>query len=81
MFSRDWRGRRGLAYAMGRQRPARGVTGPTFRLDTRSAVSNSVNWLIWSTIPEILGFTAAASVELCLRAILCWMELEVVDLT
>ncbi len=38
----------------------------TFKLDTRSAVSKRVNWLIWSTIPTILGF-AAASVELCRR--------------
>lgn len=41
----------------------------TFKLDTRSAVSNRVNWLIWSTIPVILGFTA--SVELCRLAIFC----------
>lgn len=36
----------------------------TLRLDTRSAVSRSVSWLIWSTIPAILGFVGAASVEL-----------------
>src|SRR4051812_15806285 len=43
--------------------------GLTFRLDTRSAVSRRVNWLIWSTMPAILGLTgaAAASVELCRR--------------
>lgn len=37
----------------------------TFSVDTRSAVSNRVNWLIWSTMPEILGLTlpAAASVD------------------
>ena len=33
------------------------------RLATRSAVSSKVNWLIWSTIPLILGFVAAASVD------------------
>jgi len=42
----------------------------TFRLETKSAVSKRVNWLIWSTIPAILGL--AASVELFRRAILCW---------
>ena len=42
----------------------------TFKLDTKSAVSRSVNWLIWSTIPTIFGF--AASVELCRLAILWW---------
>jgi len=30
------------------------------RLETRSAVSSNVNWLIWSTIVEILGVVAAA---------------------
>lgn len=44
----------------------------TFKLATRSAVSRSVSWLIWSTIPEILGLAAAASVELCRRAMRCW---------
>lgn len=49
---------------------------PTFRLETRSAVSSSVNWLIWSTMPAILGFVgaaaAAASVDWYRLAILCW---------
>jgi hypothetical protein len=44
----------------------------TFRLDTRSAVSRRVNWLIWSTMVAILGLVAAASVELCRLAMLCW---------
>lgn len=34
---------------------------PTFKLDTRSAVSNRFNWLIWSTIWVILGFVGAAA--------------------
>ena len=45
----------------------------TFKLDTRSAVSKRVNWLIWSTIPAILGLTAA-SVELCRLDMLCWRK-------
>ena len=55
--------------------------GHTFKLATKSAVSNSVNWDIWSTIVAIFGFVdeAAASVDchllgclkLCLR--LCWI--------
>lgn len=36
----------------------------TFRLETKSAVSSRVSLLIWSTISAILGFAAAASVEL-----------------
>lgn len=46
----------------------------TFRLDTKSAVSNRVNWLIWSTIVAILGFAgaAAASVDWYRRVNLCW---------
>lgn len=50
----------------------------TLRLETRSAVSSRVNWLIWSTMVEILGLTAAASVELYLRVMrCCWRrELE-----
>lgn len=49
----------------------------TFKLATRSAVSSRVNWLIWSTMAEILGL-AAASVELYLRVMRwCWRrELE-----
>ena len=50
----------------------------TFKLATRSAVSRRVNWLIWSTMVEILGLTAA-SVELYLRVMrcCCWRrELE-----
>jgi hypothetical protein len=39
----------------------------TFKLATRSAVSSSVNWLIWSTMALILGLVAAASVELYRR--------------
>ena len=35
----------------------------TFKLVTRSAVSRRVSWLIWSTMPEILGFSTTASVE------------------
>lgn len=45
---------------------------PTFKLVTRSAVSSSVNWLIWSTMPAILGFVDAASVDWCRRPLLCW---------
>ena len=33
----------------------------TFKLATRSAVSSNVNWLIWSTIPDIFGLVDAAS--------------------
>jgi len=38
-------------------------------VDTRSAVSSNVNWLIWSTMPAILGLAApaAASVDCHLR--------------
>jgi len=36
--------------------------GRTFRFETRSAVSNSVNWLIWSTMPAILGFDVGVAV-------------------
>ena len=32
------------------------------RLETRSAVSSKVNWLIWSTILDTLGFVDAAAV-------------------
>ena len=35
----------------------------TLRFETRSAVSSSVNWLIWSTIPATLGLVGAASVD------------------
>lgn len=52
----------------------------TFRLETRSAVSRRVNWLIWSTIPAILGFVgaaAAASVDWYRRDILCWARAPV----
>ena len=42
-----------------------GVGGRTLRLVTRSAVSRSVNWLIWSTMPSIFGFAAAVD---CHRA-------------
>lgn len=45
----------------------------TFKLATRSAVSNKVNWLIWSTIPETLRFVDG-SVEahrLDVEGILC----------
>lgn len=34
---------------------------PTFKLETRSAVSSRVNVLIWSTICAILGFVGAAA--------------------
>jgi hypothetical protein len=45
---------------------------PTFSVDTKSAVSNKVNWLIWSTIVAILGFAgAAASPDAHLRCDLC----------
>lgn len=41
-----------------------GGYSPTFKLDTRSAVSSRVNWLIWSTMVAILGLVlAAASVD------------------
>lgn len=33
------------------------------RLETRSAVSRRVSWLIWSTMASILGLEGAASVE------------------
>ena len=38
-----------------------GNVAPTFKVDTRSAVSKSVNWLIWSTICVILGLVGAAA--------------------
>jgi hypothetical protein len=41
---------------------------PTLSVDTKSAVSNKVNWLIWSTIVAIFGF---ASPDAHLRCILC----------
>jgi hypothetical protein len=45
-----------------------GTRRPTFKLDTRSAVSRRVNWLIWSTMVEILGLAlTAASVDSCIR--------------
>ena len=34
----------------------------TLRVDTKSAVSSSVNWLIWSTIPDILALPEPAIV-------------------
>lgn len=37
------------------------IVARTFKLDTRSAVSSKVNWLIWSTICVILGFAGAAA--------------------
>ena len=44
----------------------------TFKLATRSAVSSRVNWDIWSTIVEILGFEAcAASVLWHLLCLVC----------
>ena len=44
----------------------------TFNVETKSAVSNNVNWLIWSTIVAILGFVGAAAASDChLRCILC----------
>lgn len=44
----------------------------TFSVETKSAVSRSVNWLIWSTIVAILGFAGAAASDDChRRAILC----------
>ena len=58
--------------------PGQAVVVRTFKLATRSAVSRRVNWLIWSTMVEILGLTAA-SVELYLRVMrcCCWRrELE-----
>ena len=50
----------------------------TFKLETRSAVSSRVNWLIWSTMAEILGLAAAAaaSVELYLRVMRCCWRRE-----
>ena len=51
----------------GERREVRARMELTFRLDTRSAVSRRVSWLIWSTMAAILGFSgaaAAASVEL-----------------
>ena len=33
----------------------------TLRLETRSAVSRRVNWLIWSTMEVTLGFVDAAA--------------------
>lgn len=50
-------------------------TALTFNDDTRSAVSNSVNLLIWSTMFAIFGeegvVAAAASVDCHRRAICC----------
>jgi hypothetical protein len=45
----------------------------TFSVDTKSAVSNNVNWLIWSTIVDIFGFVGAAvaSPDAHLLCILC----------
>jgi hypothetical protein len=44
----------------------------TFNVETKSAVSSRVNWLIWSTIVAILGFAGAAAASDChLRCILC----------
>ena len=44
----------------------------TFSVETKSAVSSRVNWLIWSTIVAILGFAGAAAASDChLRCILC----------
>ena len=34
----------------------------TLRFETKSAVSSRVNWLIWSTMLEILGLAGAAAV-------------------
>jgi len=69
MLRRDW----GEGVSWGplgyEKRVVRGFEA-TFKLATRSAVSNSVNWLIWSTMPAILGL-GAASVELFRRAIRC----------
>jgi hypothetical protein len=48
--------------------PLKAKNKPTFSVDTKSAVSNRVNWLIWSTIVAILGF---ASPDAHLRCILC----------
>ena len=51
----------------------------TFNVDTKSAVSISVNCDIWSTIVEILALgAAAASVDCHLRLLFCWRR-EVVD--
>lgn len=54
-----------------------GLRGLTLRVETRSAVSSRVNWLIWSTMVAILGFAgaAAASVDCHLRAC-CRRETE-----
>lgn len=44
----------------------------TFSVETKSAVSSRVNWLIWSTIVAILGFVGTAAASDChLRCILC----------
>lgn len=44
----------------------------TLSVETRSAVSSSVNWLIWSTMVAILGLVGAAAASDChLRCILC----------
>jgi hypothetical protein len=45
----------------------------TFSVDTKSAVSSRVNWLIWSTMVAILGFVGAAASDCHLRCILCFV--------
>ena len=48
------------------------LVGRTFSVETKSAVSSRVNWLIWSTMVAILGFAGAAAASDChLRCILC----------
>ena len=34
---------------------------PTLSVETKSAVSSNVSWLIWSTIPETFGFEVVAA--------------------
>ena len=48
------------------------AAGRTLSVETKSAVSSRVNWLIWSTMVAILGLAgAAASLDCHLRCILC----------
>ena len=48
----------------------------TFRLETRSAVSSKVNWLIWSTMSATLGFVVCVVSHRREGGILCRSEKE-----
>jgi len=52
------------------EKPPIGISGMLsrdFNVATRSAVSRRVNWLIWSTMPEILVLAEPASEDCHLR--------------